>query len=323
MERLRPSGPQGLQAFVSHLYRAGAQVSADGFQAWALEQLKSHISFDAAVWGMGNAASMKFHNVMVFGAPPEYAVALEETRPLNPIPPALLRRIGSPVRMEDVFPDRKFYRSELYRRCFQPFGIERILSSGHVDPRSGLYTLLSLYRRQRAQPFSAADKKVFETAAFHLIAAYSHVFFLHLTRPKPAHSERVAAVVDAKGVLHEVQPGFLDLLEQSFPQWRGPQLPFEVPAGASELRQNGLCISVQPLADLFLLRVWRSGPLDSLTAREREVVQAVCRGLSHKEIGRQMGLAPTTVSSHLYRAYHKLGVESRSALAHLVHGTRH
>ncbi len=323
MESAPRPDPQSLQAFVSHLYRAGSQVSADGFQAWALEQLKQHLAFDAAVWGMGNAESMKFHNVLVFGAPPEYAVALEQTRPLNPIPPALLKKLGSPVRMEDVFPDRKFYRSELYRRCFQPFGIERILSSGHVDLRSGLYTLLSLYRRRRAQPFSATDKKVFAAAAYHLIGAYSHVFFLHLTRPKPADSERMAAVADGKGVLHEVQPGFLDLLEQGFPQWRGPQLPFAVPAQETEFQQNGLCISVKPLADLFLLRVWRSGPLDSLTARERDVVQAVCRGLSHKEIGRQMGLAPTTVSSHLYRAYHKLGVESRTALAHLVHGTRH
>ena len=76
---------------------------------------------------------------------------------------------------------------------------------------------------------------------------------------------------------------------------------------------------VRPFADLFLVRVWEKTALDRLTQREREVVQAVCRGLSHKEVGRELGLAPTTVSSHLYRAYGKLGVESRSALARLVH----
>ncbi|MGH8531067.1 MAG: response regulator transcription factor [Nevskiales bacterium] len=323
MKKAQSPNPPPLQAFISHLYRAGAHVTADQFQAWALQELKNHIAFDAAVWGMGNAQRMKFHNVMVFGAPQDYAVALEETRHLNPIPTALLRKLGSPVRMEDVFSDKAFYRSELYHRCFQRFGVERILSSGHVDARSGLYTLLSLYRGKREQPFSTADKNTFEAASYHLIAAYSHVFFLHLTRPKPALGARVAAVVDAEGVLHEVQPGFLDLIEQAFPQWRGPRLPFFVPPKELEFSDHGLCISVKPLADLFLLRIWKSGPLDLLTVREREIVQAVCRGLSHKEIGRQMGLAPTTVSSHLYRAYHKLGVESRTALAHLVHGTRH
>ncbi len=310
-------------AFISHLYRAGAHITADQFQAWAFKELRSLVSFDAAIWGMGNAQRLKFHNVTVFGLPHSYAQALEETRHLNPIPPALLRKPGSSVRMEEVFPDKAFYRSELYLRCFKRFGVERILSSGHADPRSGLYTLLSLYRFERSKPFSDADKTTFETAGYHLIAAYSHIFFLHLTRPKPGHSDRVAAVADIEGVLHEVQPGFLDLIEKHFPQWPGQRLPFDIPRHEAEFTAAGLCVSVKPISDLYLLRIWEQGPLDLLTLRERQIVQAVCRGLSHKEIGRQMGLAPTTVSSHLYRAYHKLGIESRTALAHLVHGTRH
>ncbi|MCR9091619.1 MAG: helix-turn-helix transcriptional regulator, partial [Proteobacteria bacterium] len=115
------------------------------------------------------------------------------------------------------------------------------------------------------------------------------------------------------------------LLAKHFPDWEGMHLP---EALAREIGRGGqfsvdaLRASVEPLSDIHLLRIWEETPLDRLTTREREVVEAVSRGLSHKEAGRELGLAPTTVSSHLYRAYAKLEVSSRSALARLVHGSQ-
>lgn len=309
-----------LHELISHLYRGGARVATDQFQHWAFKQLNSLLPFDAAVWGMGNAQRARFHNVNVYGVPINFAEALERTTAINPIYPQLMQRIGEPLCMEDFLADTDFYGSDLYNRSFNPFGVERIMSSGHADTRSGLYTLLSLYRFDRNKPFTDDERKRFRKICRHLIAANSHVYFLHLTRPRPVHSDRMAAVADSEGVLHEVQPGFLDLLEKHYPDWQGMSLPFALQADKQEYEAAGLRVSVRPLADLFLVRIWERGPLDSLTAREREVVEAVCRGLSHKAVGRQMGLAPTTVSSHLYRAFTKLNVRSRTQLARLVHG---
>lgn len=308
-----------LQAFVSNLYRSGVDVPPEDFQAWALAELKAIIPFDAAVWGMGNARRAKFHNVMVHGLPSSYATAIESTTDINPIYPELATKIGKATTMDDVFPDDEFYSSDLYNRTFNPFGVERILSIGHADPRSGLYTLMSLYRFDRSQVFTEKEKELHEAVSFHMIQAYSHVFFMHLTRPKSRERHKASAVVDKEGVLHEAEPAFLDLLERHYRDWKGMNLPFELRTGNERYLVNDLYISVSPLADLFLVRMREQGPLDDLTPREKEVVFAVCKGLSHKEIGRELGLAPTTVSSHLYRAYGKLGVDSRSALARLVH----
>jgi two-component system, NarL family, nitrate/nitrite response regulator NarL len=43
------------------------------------------------------------------------------------------------------------------------------------------------------------------------------------------------------------------------------------------------------------------------------------RGLSNKEIARELGLSEGTIKLHLHRVYHKLGVRSRFALTVLVH----
>jgi DNA-binding NarL/FixJ family response regulator len=57
-----------------------------------------------------------------------------------------------------------------------------------------------------------------------------------------------------------------------------------------------------------------------LSAQELQVVQLAAQGLTNREIGERLYLSHRTVGSHLYRAFPKLGVRSRSQL-HLVLGS--
>jgi DNA-binding CsgD family transcriptional regulator len=54
--------------------------------------------------------------------------------------------------------------------------------------------------------------------------------------------------------------------------------------------------------------------LYGLSAREREVVAAVARGESTKEIAAALGVSPHTVLEHLDRACGKIGARGRKAL---------
>jgi DNA-binding CsgD family transcriptional regulator len=58
--------------------------------------------------------------------------------------------------------------------------------------------------------------------------------------------------------------------------------------------------------------------LSRLTPQELQVVQLAAGGLTNRDIGAQMFLSPRTVGYHLYKAYPKLGVGSRSELARLL-----
>ena len=57
-----------------------------------------------------------------------------------------------------------------------------------------------------------------------------------------------------------------------------------------------------------------------LTGRELEVARLVARRLSNKAIGKELGMAARTASTHLSNIYQKLGVSSRGELADLVRG---
>ena len=57
---------------------------------------------------------------------------------------------------------------------------------------------------------------------------------------------------------------------------------------------------------------------EALTKSERTVVLLAAEGLTNPEIGKELFISPRTVSTHLERAFSKLGVTSRVELARLV-----
>ncbi|MCA0176856.1 MAG: response regulator transcription factor [Proteobacteria bacterium] len=58
-----------------------------------------------------------------------------------------------------------------------------------------------------------------------------------------------------------------------------------------------------------------ASPLDALSPREREILVAVGRGASNKEVARDLGIAESTVKIHVQHLLRKLGVASRVQLA--------
>ncbi|QHS09270.1 helix-turn-helix transcriptional regulator [Sinimarinibacterium sp. NLF-5-8] len=314
------NAPDPVERVISRLYRYALSVPAEHYRQWALTQLQAAIAFDGALWGSGMASTMRFHTVTVSGLPAQFPKDLEATTDINPIIPRILKNLDTPVDMASVISDEAFFASELYAQSFAPYGITRILSTGHLDPRTGLYSLVTLYRKDPAQGFTEAEKCRQKRLTFHLYNANSHAFFLHLAK---THAERPigagAAVVDRTGTFHEATVKFLDLLDEYFPEHPPQTLPFDVPAPGQSIALGELMLACTPLADLQLLTLWKAGPLDRLTAREREIVHAVAQGLSFKQAAKKIGVAPSTVANHLYRVYRKLGVYSRTELAALVY----
>lgn len=306
--------------FIANIYRSVQLRGTDGFREAALRSLGVLIPFDGALWGTANFTSQVFHSVVTLGLREGYPRALERTKDVNPLLPQLMQHIGSAVDMASVVDDQRFYRSELYRRCFAEYGVERILSYIDIDPRSNIYTLVSLYRFDREHRFTEEEREIFERVAYHMVNAAQHALFLHLAAESGANPATSAAICDGHGLFYQAMPEFLDMVQQHYPGWRGRALPFAIPEPGERATENGLCIESESLNDLYCVRIWEERPTDTLPERDREIVTGVCKGMTFKQIAREMGLAPSTVSNRLYRIYRKLGVTSRSSLAKLVHG---
>jgi DNA-binding NarL/FixJ family response regulator len=58
--------------------------------------------------------------------------------------------------------------------------------------------------------------------------------------------------------------------------------------------------------------------IEPLTCRERQMAQAVARGLRNRQIAIEFGISEETVKKHLATIYGKLAINGRVALAVLV-----
>lgn len=117
---------------------------------------------------------------------------------------------------------------------------------------------------------------------------------------------RVLAAADAYHAMTEARP------------YRGPKSPEEA---AEELRGevkgghlDGDAVDAVLGAAGHGARRRRSGP-GGLTAREIEVLVAVARGLSNKDIAHLLHISQKTVGNHVEHVYTKLGVSSRTSAA--------
>lgn len=306
--------------FIANIYRSVQFRGAADFRRAALHSLGVLIPFDGALWGTGNLDTGVFHSVVTLGVREDYPQALERSQQENPLLPALTGHLGEAINMADVFPDDDFYNSRIYKKYFSRYNVERILSFVDLERRSNIYTLISLYRFDRELVYSEAERQLLERAGFHMINAAMQAFFVHIAAETGGNSEISAAICDSHGLFYQAMPEFLDLVEQHFPDWQGEALPFPLPAPGEMHTANGLCVETTPFGDLFDVRIREQRPTDALSKRDREIVNGVCKGMTFKEIAREMNLAPSTVSNRLYRLYHKLGVTSRASLAKLVHG---
>jgi DNA-binding CsgD family transcriptional regulator len=77
-----------------------------------------------------------------------------------------------------------------------------------------------------------------------------------------------------------------------------------------------LQVRIARTGDLHVLMVdERDTRIETLTGRERQILEHVARGKENDEIALQLGLAPPTVAKHLEHVYRKLGVPNRTAAA--------
>jgi DNA-binding NarL/FixJ family response regulator len=63
-----------------------------------------------------------------------------------------------------------------------------------------------------------------------------------------------------------------------------------------------------------------SEELDTLTNREKEILELLSKGLMYKEIAAQIYLSPETVRKHVYHIYEKLHVSNRVAAVNKFYG---
>ena len=221
-----------------------------------------------------------------------------------------------------------------------PAGIREIAVSGQASqPRMGEFCTLRIevlepvensrheFTWQRSMPavFTDTERSFLSETLDHLARAERMSRRLQglLREAKGGEVDPIGfAIVDGQGVIESADRAFEDYLRRADSGWDGKKLPFEF-AWEPRLAKTGqaykgLFFRMDQAADKFHVRVRKDRRLPSVSTRELQVAKKLAGGMTFKEIARDLNLAPSTVSTHAYNLYDKLGFRRRAQLVEWV-----
>ncbi|MBN9429900.1 MAG: helix-turn-helix transcriptional regulator [Burkholderiales bacterium] len=312
---------QAVSRLLIGLYRGVTDEPATTFCSSAFQQLRALLAFDSAMWGYGRGDPIFFDDVHLEDQPTEILRSYVQHRRSDAFAAHTAASAGRAVDLYDVFTRDDFVGSPLYRHHAKRFGIEHALSMQLHDADSGLEHVVSLWRADYSRPFTPGERAAMQFVVPHLIEARRQNLFTRLREASAGSVVRHggSAVCDDKGLLHQFEDRWLELLRRHWPQWSGPHLPPEL-ARLSRRSANGsasigdLVCGWSPLGTRVLLQLRPQMPADRLTRRERQVARLLHEGHTYKSIAQQMQVTPNTVRAHMYTLYRKLGVNNKAQM---------
>ena len=310
------------------LYRQTHTTPPSEFQTQVLGAVREVLAFDSALWGTGamDQQGAVVHSVCVYRQPPEMMQSWEHIKQHDAVSFEAFNRCGQTVNAAlttDPGWQARFHPDAMAH--VKRYGMEHVLATFHADPLLHLFTAVSFYRADPAQPFTEAERLLKQNLMPHLIEVWSlnRFSFLHSSRTGSEKQNQARAICDRKGVIYNASANFAELMRLEWPDWQGPNLPDELLASASGAEQrhfsgHSAVATIKSLNDMLLLSLRSKSAVDRLSRRELEVARQFAKGLEFREIADQLNIAPTTVRNHLQAIYATLAVSNKVELARII-----
>ncbi len=258
-------------------------------------------------------------------------------RQRHPYIPLLRGRSESVVSTSFPFDPKIFYNSEFYQDFFRPLGF-RYFAGALMEPE--WHGNFVLNRTARSRDFAAEELEFLKLVRSMVIGALRVAGTLQVLEQQARAAELTLGEA-GYGVYHwtggKLEPAHA-LAVQLAPHLSSPAVSAALAEAVGEIQE-----SASPLAHarraqdewelrvaklgnhralvlyrneqiLFDARVAAAASAFRLTAREAEVIQQVCRGLSNAAIASRLRVTEDTVKQHLKSVFRKAGSSSRSEL---------
>jgi DNA-binding NarL/FixJ family response regulator len=165
-----------------------------------------------------------------------------------------------------------------------------------------------------------------ETALKHLAGDQPDVVLMDINMPGMTGVECVRRLKAASPAIQVVMLTVFDNNESIFESLKAGASGYILKRAAADeiidairlVHAGGAPMSIsvaRKVVQFFNQRPPAAPELDSLTAREREVLEKISAGLSYNEIGESLSISVNTVRKHIRSIYEKLHVNSRTEAA--------
>ena len=307
------------------LYRLSHELPLEQFQDNALELLKSSLPFDSAMWGAGTLTptGLDVHNIHLHRQPAEMLLSYEAVKHQDT---AALEAAKRPTEVLS-FDTREWFggksQGEL-REHGRRFEQAHFFIGGTLDAGTRFTRWLTLFRADPRARGRDDERRLLTGLMPHLQQALELNWMRHMRQlphpndamPEPSITGQ--ALADPCGRLYHLDHGFSEALRTEWASWRGPLLPPPLLLAAQRGEHRGVgrtvVVTLYSQHALLWMRSRARYGADALAPRELAVARLLARGLTYKEVARELHSAPATVRSQIQKIYLKLGINSVAAL---------
>lgn len=315
-------------AVAASFYRRAVALDETAFRRWVLVESVKALQGQVAIWAEFDQATRTAIRLTIVGARPNLSADVCAVLDQQFSKSRTWENADRSTLFDDGTDAQERLRVVLATSGRDDIDTMKAAAIQMLKPRSSLLALFLVGRNNLGLSPLATERESFaarfSSLAFHALESCSLNYFLHLGRKPLNDNRQAAALVSRSGTVVEAQPQFEELLKISFGSKPHSTVPFSI-----KISGNGKSLAV-PSCDrlrysawedqgLMQLRLWLKTPLDRLSTSERRVAIGVARGLSNKEIARELFLAPASVGTLVMRAAKKVSAASRSDLRNLVH----
>lgn len=309
-------------------YRQSQIIPPSEFQTRALDAAREALAFDSAVWvtGVMGAEGGIVHSACVYRQPPDMMENWERIKQHDVLSFEAFSRLGQTINA--ALSTDPYWQPRVHPAITahtKRYGMEHILATIIAEPVLRLFSAVSFYRANPAQPFTETERLFKQSLMPHLAEAWNtnRFNFMHFSRNDGTQPGQARAICDKKGVLYNASQGFEELMLAEWPDWRGPQLPgvlLDTLSGKEPLQYAGHVIvaTIKALNDMLLLSVRGKSTMDQLSPRELEVAKRFGQGMDFRKIADELHIAPKTVRNHLQAIYAKLKVSDKAEMTRII-----
>lgn len=297
-------------------------LSVDSYQQKALSAVQRILPFDMAWWGTMSPhdGSFLLHSSHLFNLPISYIEVWEQTKCDDSVAKAAH---GQP-RQTTYFDECNLAAAPGLATLTFTHGIGQAFCTAEVVAASNTFTFLSLYRAHDESRFTADEQLLKQYLMPHLSSSWalSRAFEMEHLKAAASPSEAGVAAIDRQFGLVNADERFHGFIDAEWPGWNGEALP---PSVLQWLRSKNALVKLNRIVlhrysfgDFELLVARTRSRVDLLSDREASIAHAFSRGLTYKEIARDLDSAPATVRHHLRMIYEKLGVSDKATMTSAV-----
>ncbi|MBC7702487.1 MAG: response regulator transcription factor [Rhodoferax sp.] len=295
----------------------------DSYQHAALSAVQRILPFDMAWWGImsPNDGSFLLHSSHLFNLPAGYVEIWEQTKSDDNVAKAVREQ----PRRTTYFDERDLAAAPGLATLTSSHNIGQAFCTSDSTSAGNTFTFLSIYRAQKESRFTADELMLKQYLMPHLCSSWAinRAFEIEHFKASTAGGEAAIAVIDRQFDVVNAEDGFRRFIDAEWPDWQSASLPPQMlqwlHSKTASLKLDRIVMHRYSFADFHLLMARTRSRVDLLSKREVSIAQAFSRGLSYKEIARELDRAPATVRHHLRMIYEKLGVSDKATMTSALH----